>query len=69
MKYFSKQPGKMVDEPKIIDVNQSRYRGKIPQKPEDEYRSIRVPILPNIVTGKDKGIEIKIAVKKLIDSS
>ena len=69
MKYFSKQPAKMVEEPKIIDVSQSRYRGKIPQKPEDEYRSIRVPILPNIGSGKDKGIEIKIAVKKLIDSS
>lgn len=48
MKYFSQQPAKMIDEPKIIDYSNSRYGGKIPKKPEDEYRSIRVPILPNI---------------------
>jgi len=48
MKYFSQQPAKMIEEPKIIDVSNSRYGGKIPKKPEDEYRSIRVPILPNI---------------------
>ena len=55
MKYFSQQPAKNKEEPAIVDVSQSKYGGKIPQKPEDEYSCIRVPILPKITTGKEKG--------------
>jgi hypothetical protein len=49
--------------------SQSRYGGKIPQKVEDEYGCLKIPLLPKLRGATDKSTEINRSVKKLLGSS